>query len=135
MSSNMFFKQCDKTIFGEQFGYALEYRVTKEFGEDCIRFAEKLIMSEDPQHTKKPQPIDLVSECIYKLIQENKADIIAYLYGRQVRFKEKDNMVDIKRQITDIQKSLIQISNEASPDVKTYLQSYILESIQGMPVH
>jgi len=136
-SNNVFFEQNARKMYGQQFGYAIEYKVSHELGEYNVKFAEHLIMPEDPQHTKMPQPIDLVSECIKELLKEakGKSDIIAEIYSRRVRFSSRDSTYDIKRRIREIQKSLIKISPEASNDVKAYLQTVIWESIRNMPVH
>ena len=134
MNSNMFFVQEDRHLFGQQFGYAIEYWLTQELEEYHIRFAGKLIPAEDPQNVKRPQPTDLVSECIYELAQKKKSDIIAIIYSRRVKFSVEDSMYDIKKQIREIQKSLIKISPEAGQGVKKYFQQAIWNAIKNMPV-
>lgn len=134
MSSNVRFIQDGRTMFGTQFGYAIEYVKINAFDGTCIYFAENLTMPDDPQNWKQPLPIDLVSECIYVLAKEEKK-LIVKMYERYVLFSNADTCYDIKKRIRDIQISLIKFDSNLSPDVRNYLNSGIFQLIKGMPVH
>ena len=118
-SNNSFFESGNHTLFGGRFGYALEYCLTKKFGAYHVRFAQKMIPAEDPHNDVMPRPIDLVSECIYRLTQEKNKGIMAHLYGRCVFIRKDSTLNDVKEQIQKIQKkNLVKISKKVSPAIK-----------------
>jgi len=131
---NMFFEQKGRKMFGNQFGYAIEYELTKDvYGMAHVSFAESLIMPDDPQNWERPLPTDLVSEFLYKLTRKEK-NVLVYLYGLWVEFDKEDTVYDIKSKIQKIQRFLIQINPNISAEVRNYLESGVKELIKGMPV-
>lgn len=133
MSSNIFFEQTGRKMFGQQFGYAIEYFETVENGIKYIRFAGQLILPEDPQNAKRPLPIDMVTECLFRIVEQEK-QANAIIYGKKVSFGEKETMYEIKKKIRDMQKSLIKIDETVQFDIQNYLNNNILELIRNMPV-
>lgn len=134
MSNYVRFEQNGRTLYGTVFGYAVEYSITNGHGGETVRFAEKLVMAEDPQNCKMPMPIDIVSECIFELAKEKK-QVRAILYGRLVIFGKDENLFDIKKRIREIQKSLIKIDSSVAADVKQFIDNGIFDLIRWMPVH
>lgn len=133
MNSNIFFEQTGRKMFGQQFGYAIEYSESAENGIKYIQFEGKLIMPEDPQNEKRPLPVDLVTECLFEIVS-NEKQANAILYGKKVSFGEKETAYEIKKKIRDIQKTLIKFDETLPLDIQNYLNNNILDLIRNMPV-
>ena len=135
MVNNMFFEQKGRAMYGNQFGYAVEYELTKNgSGIVTVCFKENLVMPDDPQNWKMPMPIDLVSECIFEMAQKN-GKLIVQLYGRQVTFGKDETLFNVKKRIREIQKSLVKVESDVSNDVRHFIQNGIFDLIRWMPVH
>ena len=134
MNGNVFYEQVGHKMFGNQFGYAVEYELTRDsFGIARVKFVGSLAMPDDPGNWKRPRPIQLVSECILELLKKEK-NVIANLYGVNVGFGEKHTIDDIYTTIHQIQLNLIKISPNVSASVRHYLEGEMREAIKAMPI-
>lgn len=133
-NGNMFFEQKGRKMYGNQFGYALEYEIKREtFGITRLKFVGSLIMPDDPQNWKRPLPINLATECIFELVKKEKG-VLVNLYGVCAGFSNQHTMEDIRTAIYEIQLSQIKINSNLPIDVKHYMERGIKELIKGMPI-
>jgi len=133
MNGNIFFEQNGRKMYGNQFGYAVEYKLVHELGIAHIRFEPMLSMPDDPQNWKRPKPTDLASEMLVKL-RKTENELMASLYGIWLVINKEDTVYDIKKKIQQIQSSLIKIDSHLPADVKNHLQSGINKLIENMPI-
>jgi len=133
MNGNMFFEQNGRRMYGNQFGYAVEYALVHELGIAHVRFEARLLMPDDPQNWKRPKPTDLASEMLVEL-RKRENELMANLYGIWLMNNKEDTAYDIKMKIQKIQSSLIKIDSQLPTDVKNHLQSSINKLIENMPI-
>ena len=133
---NIRFQEGNRKLYGQRFGYAIEYDLTIYYGKELLYFKQKpLVMAEDPQNTKRPSPIDLAVECIYDYAKNRKGEVWVEVYGRQLKFSSNNSLYEIKRVIRNMQYEFISISSEVPKYVRNYIESNIFHIIKDMPIY
>lgn len=118
--NNTFFTDNRRKLFGEIFGYAIEYSITIEDGEPVLRFQPKMIASENVFGEQKIRKFDLVCECIFRLAQDAKK-IKVVLYDRQLEFNSTESLSMIRTRVETLQKSLIPIDPKLNRTIQLQL--------------
>lgn len=118
MRGNIFYREGKKTLYGTQYGWAIEYEVVNEDTKTIIRFKPKMILPDDIMNCPRPLKIKLVAECIYKIAKKSTKDVVVILYGREVKINQyEDNAYDIMYKIRNLQTSFISIDENVPTDI------------------
>lgn len=133
-NNNVRFQENGEKMFGNPFGYAIQYAVIEEDGNHYIQFSPApLVMAENPQNTIKPYPVDLASQCIYTMAKES--GVWVKMYGCKVHFNAHATFWEIKEKIQKFQRSVIHISSDLPADVRQHINTHLKEVIKGMPIY
>lgn len=134
MTNHIFFNDGERLLFGERFGYAIEYKLARNetTGKTQVSFAPKIVQSEGAgfKHYTK---YELVVECVYLLASEiGKIEIV--LYNNVIEISNKDKKQGIANKINDLQKSFINISPTVSPIIKNEIEFCIIEALKNIDI-
>lgn len=133
MSSNIFFEENGKKLFGQRFGYAIEYRtMLKE--NLFLQFFPGMVMAEDARNVSKPEKLKLVSECISETAKKQGEKIIVVLYDTAMQFSPNDTIFEIESSIKQLQKTFIIIPNSIKVNIIQQLRSKIDDIISSIDV-
>lgn len=134
MSSNYFFEQQGRLMYGNQFGYAIEYELTRDDSNvPYITLEKNLLMPDDPQNWVQPMYINLVSEFLAILAKSE--TVIVRVYGKWLVIRKGEAMQDIKQKIRILQYSFIKVESDLPDGIKSYLISKFMEIVKDMPVY
>lgn len=132
--ANIFFKEEGKTFFGERFGKAIEYHLSRGSFAQCLEvsFEKKAIESENlnyPVQTKR----ELVGECVKELTKEY-GTCIVHIYSEVILATTSDTKEEIIKKIAELQRSFVILDKHLPTEVKKILASEIDRALETLDV-
>ena len=129
---NSFFNEGGKLLYGQRFGYAVEYRISlrSKSGIPCVRIERGMILPEDP-YMPYVSKSDLVCELLWMLLSKYKK-IKVFLYKQGVILTDDLKLCEIKTIVKRRQRTFLKISVNTPSGVSSELEAnldLVLEKI------